>query len=330
MHRTLTAIVFLLALIAGGFASSLAGAQDAAPEAGKDRPLADTMGLPELAITATADGFEGVPAATAAGRYVVTLTAVPNVESGAAVEFLMLPEDVTFDDFTAMLAGPPEGETGASDATPAGGDEQAAPDWYYQTYLAGGVAADAGFTSQGILDLRPGTYVVWAAGDPEAPQAPVEMSVTGDVATPVVGGEPTAGATITMFEYGFKLDGELTTGPQVIKVANVGTQPHFAILLRPGGSVTKEQVGMVLDAELAGTPTVDAAAAAGVSNPDEWAFAEYAGTISTGATEWIAVDLEPGDYVLVCFTPDIESGLPHAYLGMYDVVTVGDEGTPTA
>jgi hypothetical protein len=69
-----------------------------------------------------------------------------------------------------------------------------------------------------------------------------------------------------------------------------------------------------------GTPTADAAAAAGVSNPDEWRFAEYAGTISMGATEWIAADLEPGTYVLICFAPDIESGMAHAYLGMYEWV----------
>jgi hypothetical protein len=135
---------------------------------------------------------------------------------------------------------------------------------------------------------------------------------------------------VTMFEYGFTLDGQLVPGPQVLKVANVGAQPHFTILLGPTGPVTKEQVGTLLDAEMAGTPTADAAAAAGVSNPDEWPFAGYAGTLSMGGAEWIPVDLEPGTYVLVCFVPDIQSGMPHAYLGMYDVVTVGDEGTPTS
>ncbi len=53
-------------------------------------------------------------------------------------------------------------------------------------------------------------------------------------------------------------------------------------------------------------------------------------TLSMGGAEWIPVDLEPGTYVLDYFVPDIQSGIPHAYLGMYDVVTVGDEGTPTS
>ena len=119
-------------------------------------------------------------------------------------------------------------------------------------------------------------------------------------------------------------------GPQLLKVANVGAQPHFMILIQPNELVIKEQVGMLLEAEMAGTPTADAATAAGVSNPDEWGFTEYAGTISMGASEWIATDLDAGTYILVCFVPDIASGMPHANLGMYDVVTVGEEGTPTA
>lgn len=296
------------------------------------------MGLPELAITATAAAFEGVPAETAAGRYVVSLTAAPDVEFGAAVEFLMLPAGMAFGDFTALLAGFTEGEMAAVEATPAsepmaspvtGGGEPGIPAWYYQTYIAGGPAADAGFTAQAILDLRPGTYAVWP-GDPFAPQAPVEMTVTGDAAaTPGAAAEPAASATITMFEHGFSIEGQLTPGQQVVKVANVGAQPHFALLLSPTGSVTKEQVGALLEAEMTGTPTAAAAAAIGVSNPDEWGFGAYAGTLSTGAAEWIPVDLVPGTYVLLCFVPDIEAGVPHAYLGMYDVVTVGAGGTPT-
>ena len=338
MPRLLVAIVRLFAVSMSGFTASLATAQEATPTAGQEHLFADTMGLPELAITATTGAYEGVPAETAAGRYVVTLTAAPDVEFGAGVEFLMLPEDITFDDFMALFAGPPAGTPAAAEGTPtgepiaspvAGGGEPGVPEWYYQTYLAGGVAADAGFTSQGIIDLRPGTYVVFS-GDPTATQAPVEMRVTGEAATPAAAAEPTAGATLTMFEYGFTLEGQLMPGPQVLEVTNVGAQPHFTVLVQPDEPVTREQVGTLLEAEMAGTPTADAAAAAGVSSPEEWGFAAYAGTISMGATEWVTADLEPGTYVLLCFVPDLASGMPHAYLGMYDVITVGDGATPTA
>ena len=33
---------------------------------------------------------------------------------------------------------------------------------------------------------------------------------------------------------------------------------------------------------------------------------------------------------VICFVPDIASGMPHALEGMYEVMTVGDQGTPTA
>jgi len=44
--------------------------------------------------------------------------------------------------------------------------------------------------------------------------------------------------------------------------------------------------------------------------------------LSMGKTGWIPVTLEAGTYVLLCFVPDIESGMPHAYHGMYQVITV--------
>ena len=40
------------------------------------------------------------------------------------------------------------------------------PEWYYQTYHAGGLASDPESTSQGIFDLRPGTYVSGRPGIP--------------------------------------------------------------------------------------------------------------------------------------------------------------------
>src|SRR5215212_4522384 len=179
MPRILVAIVLLMALIFSGFGAPLAAAQDATPAASKDRLLADTMGLPELAITAITDAYEGVPAETAAGRYVVTLTSAMGADASAGVEFLMLPEDVSFDDFLAMMTESMEGP----------------PEWSYQTYLA------------------------WSGGEPEAAQPPVELTVTGEAATPAAAMEPAAGATVTMFEYGFKVEGELTPGPQLLKVA---------------------------------------------------------------------------------------------------------------
>jgi hypothetical protein len=53
-------------------------AQDATPTAAT---FADTMGLPELRVQITDTAYEGLPAETAAGRYLLTL----EVNGGKAV-----------------------------------------------------------------------------------------------------------------------------------------------------------------------------------------------------------------------------------------------------
>jgi hypothetical protein len=321
--RRFSALMAVLAAVAMSFAGTAGiAAQDATPPA---MTFADTMGLPELQINVTDTAFEGVPTETAAGRYVVTLNI--SASDGGGAGFLQLPEGMTFDDFMAIMGGPPPSpEAGmANMGTPAiegsppvgGGPEGAPPEWIYTTKIAGGTGGGPGQTLQVIVDLTPGNWIVWG-DDPEAAQPPVPLTVTGETpATP--GPEPTAAATATLFEYGFKVDGTLATGPQTLKVTNVGAQPHFLILLKSPVEVTKEQVGEIVALDMTGgTPAPDA----GLPNPEEFVDAAYVATLSTGSTAWIPVNLEPGYYVLLCFFPDIASGMPHAAEGMYDVIEV--------
>ena len=297
---------------------------------GTPAPLtfADTMGLPELKVQITDTAYEGLPAETPAGRYLLTVEAT--AAEGGEIGFMQLPEGMTLDDFMTLLAGPPAASPAASIGTPmteAGPpeDEGGPPEWYYQTKHAGGVGGGPGQTVQAIIDLTPGEWIGWP-GDPESPQAPVGLTVTGDAAvTPAAGAEPPASGTVTMFEYGFKVDGALTTGPQTIKVTNVGAQPHFMYLAYSPEPITKEQVGQILELDAQGaTPAPDS----GLPNPDNVIPVAYMATLSMGATGWVAADLQAGYYVMLCFIPDIESGMPHAFEGMYDVITIGVEGTP--
>jgi hypothetical protein len=204
-------------------------------------------------------------------------------------------------------AGPPEGE-------------DRAPDWYFQAEMAGGTGAFAG-PAQAIIDLTPGEWIAWA-GFPDAPQAPVGLSVTGEAgATPAAGAEPAADVTVTMFEYDFSVEGTLTPGSHVFAVTDVGAQPHEMFMLRAPGPVTEEQIAQVLDLEMqGGTPAPDA----DLPNPEEFIPAASMTPLSMGKTGWIAVTLEAGTYIMLCFVPDIESGMPHAYHGMYQVITVGE------
>lgn len=44
--------------------------------------------------------------------------------------------------------------------------------------------------------------------------------------------------------------------------------------------------------------------------------------LSSGMTNWLQLDLEPGHYVALCFFPDRATGMPHALLGAIKVFTV--------
>jgi hypothetical protein len=294
------------------------GAQEATPTAAT---FADTMGLPELRVQITETAYEGLPAETPAGRYLLTLEV--EAAEGGGLNFLQLPEGMGFDDFMAVLAGPPaaspeamEGTPGAEAGPPEG--EDGAPEWYFQAEMAGGSAAFTG-TAQAIIDLTPGEWIAWA-GYPDAPQAPVGLSVTGDAgATPEAGAEPAADVTVSMFEYDFTVEGTLTPGSHVFAVTTVGAQPHEMFMLRSPGPVTEEQIAQVLEMEMqGGTPAPDA----DVPNPDEFIPVTSMTPLSMGKTGWIPVTLEAGTYIVLCFVPDIESGMPHAYHGMYEVITV--------
>src|SRR5215207_146937 len=319
---TVVAVVLLCTGLAG------VAAQEATPTSAM---FADTMGLPELRVLITDTAYEGLPAETAAGRYLLTLDV--ETAEGGGLNFLQLPEGMTFEDFMGMLAGPsaasPEammGTPGAEAGPPEGEGEDRPPEWYFQAEMAGGTGAFAG-PAQAIIDLTPGEWIAWA-GFPDAPQAPVGLTVTGEAgATPAAGAEPAADVTVTMFEYDFALEGPLTPGSDALAVTNVGAQPHEMFMVRTPETVTEEQIAQILDLEMQGaTPAPES----GVPNPETFLPVASMTPLSMGKTGWIPVTLEPGTYIVVCFVPDIESGMPHAFEGIYEVLTVGDEGTPTA
>ncbi len=313
MRRTFVSLLgALLLLIVGAIP---AGAlQDASPESG----LAD-LGLPELEVTITATGFEGIGESLEAGRYVVTATASEDSgEFGSAVAFVQ-PSGMTAEEFLAGLGGPPEEAAGeALEGTPAEGGEEMGgvpPPEYYASTFAGGAGVMPGETTIFVVDLMPGEWIAWG-DDPAGSQEPVIFEVTGEMPADLA--EPESSATLTMGEYIIAVtEGELTAGPQVLKIENIGAQPHFIASGRATVEVTEADIEAVLESEMTGTPpAVD-------FNPDEdFEDSFYTASQSTGTSVWIAVDLEPGTQVLLCFFPDMADGMPHAFKGMYALIEI--------
>ncbi|MDQ3513168.1 MAG: hypothetical protein M3462_05800 [Chloroflexota bacterium] len=296
-----------------------------APDAGSS--AFDGLGLTELRVTITDAGYEGVPAETAAGRYLVTVTSTG--EMGGGVSFMQLPEGITVADLMAMAGPQPGAATPGAEmdmaspaaspgAAPEGEGPGAPPEWYYTTYMAGGLYGEPGTTGRVVLDLVPGTYAVWG-DDPTAAQAPVEMVVTEGGTGAVT--EPVADVTVTEVGdtggFAFEYSAELVPGPQVIRIDNTSTQPHFFLLVRSEQPITMDELFALLESP---------------EEPEGIIPVVTTATQSANTTQWIEVDLEAGYHIVLCFVSDPGAGgIPHAFEGMADILVVGDvEGTPAS
>lgn len=290
MRRALTSLSTLVVLLA----SISCGPSAAIAQGGRDYLFADTLGLPEIRITALGgfEGFEDVPEEVPAGRYVVTLT--NQTESAVHVVFLRLPHGKTAADFHEAIdqqsPAPPPGTT----------------DWVYGASMAGGVGAYSfGQRVQAIIDLTPGTYAVtfpW-------PAPPPTIVVTGAPATPAALPQPPSDAVLAatgsaQAGYSFQVTNQLSAGPQVLEVRNDTAQPQHVTFLFTPSPVTSEDALDVLARE----PVRPIA---------------FAGTLSAGATQWLALDLEAGHYIVIGWVTDPATGQPNAALGLVDVLIVG-------
>jgi hypothetical protein len=335
---------FVLSLIAVALLAvsgiGTVAAQDATPATGDS-------GSPELTMTLTDTGIEGLPAETPAGWTTVTFTnsATPTgdpFEDAWGIDFIMLPDGMTVDDVAAAFAGPPPGAEGEGEGDMEGMDMAspesmegmdmgspeagAAPEdpfaFLYDTYLAGGPGALSGETTQATIYLEPGTYAVLALGF----SPPVELTVTG-TADPAAPAPVTADATIT--EAGtsgsFDFSGTLPEGQGVIEIYNDSDQPHFVEAIYSPNPITEDEVLELLMMEEGATP------AAGGPDFSQLSVAFITGTQSAETTQYITADLQPGYYVLLCFVPDPQQeGIPHAFAGMIEVIETGAGATPAA
>jgi hypothetical protein len=305
MHSRIVAIVGTVAIALFGSAGAVA--QDATPEAS---PVAESLfanlGLPELTVTATDEGFEVSESEVEAGRYLVHLvneTDNPDIAAG----FVRLVDGKTLDDLSfaeEMASGTPMPEEMPDVDTFA---------WLYDTYVAGGVTTDS---DQGVIDLRGGEYGVWA-DNPTSPIAAAPLTVTGDADARIE--EPEPEATVTIVEEG--AGGEVTAGPQIVKILNASDQPHFVIGFHYPEEITIEQVMefLMFDPSSGATPSAE------MLDETLLTFPIFAPTQSVGTTQWVEMDTESGQLILVCFVPDpVAGGIPHAFEGMVNLVPVAE------
>lgn len=172
-------------------------------------------------------------------------------------------------------------------------------------------AAVPGAESNATVVLEPGNYALLCV-IPAADGQPHMMKGMMRALTVIRSdGEstelPTADVQITLADYGFQFSSPLTAGRHVILFRNVASQPHEAVLvqLAPGKSVG-ELAGW-LDKREGPPPGRPIGGIAGIDK---------------GVENTIEVNLEPGEYGLICFVPDAKDGKPHIAHGMITQFTV--------
>lgn len=256
------------------------------------------QGLPELNLTIEESGVVGVPASVEAGRYLVKVTGTPSSDGmSTGILIAQLPEGIT----------PEQALDEVMNA------QDAPPSWYLETTFAGGVSLNNGTEGWSIIDLQPGSWVVTTLyGSTLA----VEFEVTGEFPADVADVE--ANVTLDLVEMSILIsDGEFVAGENIVHVVNKGAQLHFVDIGKVPDGTTHEQVEALLESFMTGTPPP----ADGLQESD-FAPLAYIPEISGGVSISVPLTLEPGTYFLACWVPDLESGMPHSMMGMWELVTV--------
>jgi hypothetical protein len=176
------------------------------------------------------------------------------------------------------------------------------------THLYGGFDADNQTISGTVVLPKAGKYVLYDDSS-ELPARPKTLTVTGpEVARATPHSDATVIATSAKRFRGSK------TLPShgTITFKNESTNsPHMLILQHVKQGTTRKEVISFLNSGSNGNPPFGRA---GSANTD---------ILGEGQSQTLTYHhLPKGEYVELCFFPDLQTGMPHAAMGMVNVVTV--------
>jgi len=223
----------------------------------------------------------------------VTLTMENTGEEPHHTQFMRLNENVTMEQFNEAMQGDPNAifELG--------------------TFEGGPGMIPPGTSLTVTLDLQPGQYVALcfvesSDGLPHLAKGMVDaFQVVGEAAGSA---EPIeADLEIIAKDFMFDMPSTVPSGSQIWAVINEGPQPHELALVKLAEGMTMDDVEAYFQSPEGAPPFLPAG---GMQ------------ALSTGMTGWVYLDLEPGDYAVLCFVPDPTTGQPHIALGMIMPLTV--------
>jgi len=166
---------------------------------------------------------------------------------------------------------------------------------------------DSGSLSRvhGTVVLRKvGTYVV--LNDSNGPSQPRKLKVTAKT-----GSRTTPTSTATVKTRNTKRFAGSTALPATgtIRFKNTATNsPHFLVLQHVKEGTTRKQVIKALNSNS--------------NRPPPFGLKDSVGTdvLSPGHSQTLSYSVPAGEYVEMCFFPDLQTGMPHALMGMVRVV----------
>jgi hypothetical protein len=179
----------------------------------------------------------------------------------------------------------------------------------HNTKFFGGLDAAHGATAIGSIYLpRGGTYVIY---NDTAGSDPHKLKVTGPVARRAT---PKSSGTIKTTSAKRFAGAKTAAAHGVVTFSNVssgaGRSPHFLVLQHVKKGTTRKDVEMALMSDSNDQPS--------------WALPEMMQTdvVGPGQSMTFNTDLPKGQYVELCFFPDLQTGVPHAFMGMIGMINL--------
>jgi hypothetical protein len=243
--------------------------------------------IPEVVIIATDFGFES-PAQIEAG--LVSLILKNEGQEPHHAQLVRLNDGVSLEQFQAALQESPEA------AFP------------LVAFTGGPGLVDPGLSSQVTLELDPGQYLLLCFmpshdGVPHLAKGmvkPFEVVAHADHDQSNAA-QLKADAVVKLLDFSFILPSEVKAGKQLWQVVNEGPQVHEIMIVKLAEGKTVGDIMAFMHAPAGAPPFVNMGGLQAL-NP--------------GASGWLNLDLEPGEYVALCHVPDPASGTPHEMMGM--------------
>ena len=179
--------------------------------------------------------------------------------------------------------------------------------------MGGTKSTPPGTSTSVTIGLAPGRYALMSSSGNDQGSFAAQGMVRELTATEENNGAsaPHADAVIPMVDFAFAFPGDLKAGTQTWEVKNVGQQLHFLALAKLAPGKTVGDLNTWMETGQQGEPPAQLLTAG-------------TNVMAPGVSNYITLNLEPGDYVGVCFVTDPATHQSHADLGMMNAFTIGD------